>query len=141
VSIALTLVARPNVTVLLVGGRLRSRTLASVDDWAQQAYRDTFVDVAFIATNVLSLGRGLTTRPRQGNGQTRRTVRRAPPIRSSIRVWPRESVPLAQVSAPPVESALGAGRRDRRRQTRSAELHRQGRGGRVRRIGCRGGGL
>jgi DeoR family fructose operon transcriptional repressor len=61
VSIALTLAARPNVTVLLVGGRLCSRTLALVDDWAQQAYRDTFVDVAFIATNGLSLGRGLTT--------------------------------------------------------------------------------
>jgi DeoR family transcriptional regulator, fructose operon transcriptional repressor len=61
VNIALTLVARANVTVLLVGGRLRGRTLASVDDWAQQAYRDTFVDVAFIATNGLSLGRGLTT--------------------------------------------------------------------------------
>ncbi|MET0233153.1 MAG: DeoR/GlpR family DNA-binding transcription regulator [Kibdelosporangium sp.] len=61
VSIALAVVSRPNITVMLVGGRLRGCTLASVDDWAQQAYRDTFVDVAFIATNGLSPERGLTT--------------------------------------------------------------------------------
>jgi DeoR family fructose operon transcriptional repressor len=61
VSIALTLSARPNLTVMLVGGRLRSRTLASVDGWALQALRDTFVEVAFMATNGLSVARGLTT--------------------------------------------------------------------------------
>jgi DeoR family fructose operon transcriptional repressor len=61
VSIALTLSTRPNLTVMLVGGRLRSRTLASVDAWALQALRDTFVEVAFIATNGLSAARGLTT--------------------------------------------------------------------------------
>jgi DeoR family transcriptional regulator, fructose operon transcriptional repressor len=61
VNIAVALVGRANVTVMLVGGRLRSRTLASVDDWAVQAYRDTFVDIAFVATNGLSPGRGLTT--------------------------------------------------------------------------------
>src|SRR5436305_1498234 len=46
VNIALTLITRPNVTVMLVGGRLRSRTLASADSWALQALRDTFVEVA-----------------------------------------------------------------------------------------------
>jgi DeoR family fructose operon transcriptional repressor len=61
VNIALTLITRPNVTVMLVGGRLRSKTLASVDAWALQALRDTFVDVAFIATNGISVERGLTT--------------------------------------------------------------------------------
>jgi DeoR family fructose operon transcriptional repressor len=61
VNIALALIARPNVTVMLVGGRLRSRTLASVDAWALQALRDTFVEVAFIATNGVSVDRGLTT--------------------------------------------------------------------------------
>jgi DeoR family fructose operon transcriptional repressor len=61
VSIALTLTTRPNVTVMLVGGRLRSRTLASVDAWALQALQDIFVEVAFIASNGISADRGLTT--------------------------------------------------------------------------------
>jgi DeoR family transcriptional regulator, fructose operon transcriptional repressor len=46
---------------MLVGGRLRSRTLAAVDSWALQSLRDTFVEVAFIATNGISVERGLTT--------------------------------------------------------------------------------
>jgi DeoR family transcriptional regulator, fructose operon transcriptional repressor len=61
VNIALTLTARPNLTIMLVGGRLRSRTLATVDAWALQTLRDTFVEVAFIATNGISPERGLTT--------------------------------------------------------------------------------
>jgi DeoR family fructose operon transcriptional repressor len=61
VNIALTLTARPNLTVMLVGGRLRSRTLATVDAWALHALSDTFVEVAFIATNGVSPERGLTT--------------------------------------------------------------------------------
>jgi DeoR family transcriptional regulator, fructose operon transcriptional repressor len=61
VSIALSLIKRPNITVMLVGGRLRSRTLAAVDAWALQTLRDTFVDVAFIATDGVSTDRGLTT--------------------------------------------------------------------------------
>jgi DeoR family fructose operon transcriptional repressor len=61
VSIALRLVTRPNVTVMLVGGRLRSRTLAAVDAWALQTLRDTVVDIAFIATDGVSTDRGLTT--------------------------------------------------------------------------------
>ena len=61
VNIALNLTARPNLTIMLVGGRLRSRTLATVDSWALQALEGTFVDVAFIATNGVSVERGLTT--------------------------------------------------------------------------------
>jgi DeoR family fructose operon transcriptional repressor len=61
VSIALTLTTRPNLTVMLVGGRLRSRTLASVDAWALQALQDIFVEVAFMASNGVSAERGLTT--------------------------------------------------------------------------------
>lgn len=61
VKIALNLSTRTNLTIMLVGGRLRSRTLATVDGWALQALRDTFVDVAFIATNGISVERGLTT--------------------------------------------------------------------------------
>ncbi|TDV47982.1 DeoR/GlpR family DNA-binding transcription regulator [Actinophytocola oryzae] len=61
VNIALSLASRPNLTVMLVGGRLRWRTLASVDAWALQALRETYVEVAFMATNGLSVERGLTT--------------------------------------------------------------------------------
>jgi DeoR family fructose operon transcriptional repressor len=61
VNIALMLTARQNLTVMLVGGRLRSRTLATVDAWALHALSETFVDVAFIATNGVSTQHGLTT--------------------------------------------------------------------------------
>ncbi|RZQ59903.1 DeoR/GlpR family DNA-binding transcription regulator [Amycolatopsis suaedae] len=61
VNIALAMATRPNLTVMLVGGRLRSRTLASVDAWALQALKDVFVEVAFMATNGFSPERGLTT--------------------------------------------------------------------------------
>ena len=61
VNVALSLHARPNLQVVLVGGRLRGTTLATVDDWALRALRDTFVEVAFIATNGVSAQRGLTT--------------------------------------------------------------------------------
>jgi DeoR family fructose operon transcriptional repressor len=61
VTIAMALSTRPNLTLMLVGGRLRSRTLAAVDSWALQSLRDTFVDVAFMATNGISVERGLTT--------------------------------------------------------------------------------
>ena len=59
--IAMSLSARSNVTVLLLGGRVRGRTLATVDGWAQRALRDVYVDVAFLGTNGLSVERGLTT--------------------------------------------------------------------------------
>jgi DeoR family fructose operon transcriptional repressor len=59
--IALTLSVRPGLAVLLVGGRVRGRTQATVDDWAGRALADTYVDVAFIGTNGISVERGLTT--------------------------------------------------------------------------------
>jgi DeoR family transcriptional regulator, fructose operon transcriptional repressor len=59
--IAMTLSVRPNVTVLMLGGRLRGRTLAAVGDWARRALEDTLVDVAFVGTNGISVERGLTT--------------------------------------------------------------------------------
>jgi DeoR family fructose operon transcriptional repressor len=59
--IAMMLAARPNLTVLSVGGRVRGRTLAGVDDWAVRILHDTFVDVAFVATNGISAEHGLTT--------------------------------------------------------------------------------
>jgi DeoR family transcriptional regulator, fructose operon transcriptional repressor len=59
--IAMSLSVRPNITVLLLGGRVRGRTQAAVDAWALQALADSYVDVAFIGTNGISPERGLTT--------------------------------------------------------------------------------
>jgi DeoR family transcriptional regulator, fructose operon transcriptional repressor len=60
-DIAVRLASRANLTVLVLGGRVRGRTLAAVDVWAVETLRDTFVDVAFIGTNGVSVERGLTT--------------------------------------------------------------------------------
>lgn len=60
-DIAVTLAQQHNLTVLVLGGRVRSRTLAAVDVWALDALKDTFVDVAFLGTNGISAERGLTT--------------------------------------------------------------------------------
>ena len=59
--IAMALSVRPNITVLMIGGKVRSRTQAAVDAWALQALADSYVDVAFIGTNGISPERGLTT--------------------------------------------------------------------------------
>lgn len=59
--IAMTLSVRPNVTVHLLGGRVRGRTMAGVDAWALRLLADVYVDVAFMGTNGVSVERGLTT--------------------------------------------------------------------------------
>jgi DeoR family fructose operon transcriptional repressor len=59
--IATILGTRANINVLLIGGRLRGKTLATVDDWALRPLADMYVDVAFIGTNGMSVERGLTT--------------------------------------------------------------------------------
>lgn len=61
VSMALSLSSRTNITLMLLGGRIRGRSMAVVDSWALQALRDTYVDVAFLATGGVSVERGLTT--------------------------------------------------------------------------------
>jgi DeoR family fructose operon transcriptional repressor len=60
-QLAMSLARRPNVTVMIVGGRVRPRTLSVVDDWAVAALTAIHVDVAFMATNGVSVERGLTT--------------------------------------------------------------------------------
>lgn len=59
--IATLLGTRTNLNVLLLGGRLRGKTLATVDDWALRPLTDMYVDVAFLGTNGCSVERGLTT--------------------------------------------------------------------------------
>jgi DeoR family transcriptional regulator, fructose operon transcriptional repressor len=59
--LATALAMRPNITVIMLGGRLRGRTLATVDDMALLPLSQLHVDVAFMATNGLSVKCGLTT--------------------------------------------------------------------------------
>ena len=59
--LATSLAMRPNITVIMLGGRVRGKTLATVDDLALRPLADLRVDVAFMATNGLSAEHGLTT--------------------------------------------------------------------------------
>lgn len=59
--IANALARHDNLTVLSVGGRVRPRSLACVDDWALDVLSRLHVDVAFLGTNGISVGGGLTT--------------------------------------------------------------------------------
>ncbi|UJB46640.1 DeoR/GlpR family DNA-binding transcription regulator [Streptomyces sp. A1-5] len=59
--VAARLADHPGLTLHLVGGRIRHRTRAAVDDWALRAYREINADVVFLATNGFSLDGGLTT--------------------------------------------------------------------------------
>ena len=68
----------PNVTVLLLGGRMRGRTLATVDHWALRMLGDLVIDLAFLGSNGISREHGLDhARPGRRSGQERR--RRAVP--------------------------------------------------------------
>jgi DeoR family fructose operon transcriptional repressor len=59
--LATSFAMRSNVTVIMLGGRVRGRTLATVDDMVLQPLSQLHVDVAFMATNGLSVRHGLTT--------------------------------------------------------------------------------
>ena len=73
VVIAALLAPKPRLTVLIVGGKVRGRTMAAVDDWAVSALADTYVDVAFIGANGISVERGLTT-PDTGEAAVKRAM-------------------------------------------------------------------
>jgi DeoR family fructose operon transcriptional repressor len=72
-AIAMALVDRPNLTVMMLGGRVRQRTLAVVDEWATRLLENVRVDVAFMATNGISVERGLTT-PDPAEGLVKRSM-------------------------------------------------------------------
>lgn len=59
--IAMLLATRPNVTLHLLGGLVRGRTLAAVGAWAERALGDVFADVAFLGINGVTVEQGLTT--------------------------------------------------------------------------------
>ncbi|MFE9428843.1 DeoR/GlpR family DNA-binding transcription regulator [Kitasatospora sp. NPDC006697] len=59
--VAARLADHPNLTLHLVGGRLRHRTQAAVDAWALRDLADVHADLAVIATNGFSREGGLST--------------------------------------------------------------------------------
>jgi DeoR family fructose operon transcriptional repressor len=71
--IAQTLLSRPHISVFVIGGRLRSQTVATVGSWATRMMGEVNVDVAFLGTNGLSLQRGLTT-PDADEGDVKRLM-------------------------------------------------------------------
>lgn len=71
--IAQTLLSRPHVSVFIVGGRLRSQTVATVGSWATRMMSEVNVDVAFLGTNGFSLQRGLMT-PDADEGDVKRIM-------------------------------------------------------------------
>jgi DeoR family transcriptional regulator, fructose operon transcriptional repressor len=58
---AMELADRAGTQVHLLGGRVRGRTLATVDDWAIRTLRELRPDVVVLGTNGCSLAGGLTT--------------------------------------------------------------------------------
>jgi DeoR family fructose operon transcriptional repressor len=59
--VASMLAVRPSCSVIVLGGRVRGRTLATVDHWATSMLSDFVIDLAFLGTNGISRTHGLTT--------------------------------------------------------------------------------
>ena len=51
----------PRITVLLLGGRMRGRTMATVDHWATAMLQELVIDLAYLGANGISREHGLTT--------------------------------------------------------------------------------
>jgi DeoR/GlpR family transcriptional regulator of sugar metabolism len=60
-STAAALAVTNSVTVLLLGGRVRGRTLATVDHWATGMLAGFVIDLAYVGANGISREHGLTT--------------------------------------------------------------------------------
>lgn len=61
IPVAAALVSRANISLHLLGGLVRGRTLAAVGEWTRTQVAEVFADVAFMGTNGISVERGLTT--------------------------------------------------------------------------------
>jgi DeoR family fructose operon transcriptional repressor len=59
--VASMLSVRPSCSVFVLGGRVRGRTLATVDNWATSMLSDFVIDLAFMGANGISRTHGLTT--------------------------------------------------------------------------------
>jgi DeoR family fructose operon transcriptional repressor len=57
----LAVAQNPGVTVLMLGGRVRGLTMATVDHWATKMLADLVIDLAFLGSNGISREHGLTT--------------------------------------------------------------------------------
>ena len=71
--VAAAVAGRDNLTLYVIGGRVRGRTMAAVGEWATYALAGVSVDVAFLGTNGLSVRRGLTT-PDQDEAAAKRAM-------------------------------------------------------------------
>lgn len=71
--IVTVLAGRPNITLHLVGGTVRGRTLAAVGSWALAALTQIHADVVFLGTNGVTVERGLTT-PDLAEAQVKRAL-------------------------------------------------------------------
>ena len=58
---ASALMSKENCEILLAGGRVRKATRACVDHWAVDTFTGIVADLAIVATNGISIARGLTT--------------------------------------------------------------------------------
>lgn len=74
--LATLLASRPKLSVIMIGGRVRGQTFATVDDWVLEPLKDVRVDVAFMATNGLCAEHGLTT-PDPAEASMKRAMIRA----------------------------------------------------------------
>ncbi len=61
IPVASVLISRPNISLHLLGGVVRGRTMAAVGEWTKAQIAEVFADVAFMGTNGISVERGLTT--------------------------------------------------------------------------------
>jgi DeoR family fructose operon transcriptional repressor len=73
VPIAARLAGSPSIELHLLPGRVRPTTHAAVGEDTVEALRRLRVDVAFVGTNGLSVGHGLTT-PDHGEAATKRAI-------------------------------------------------------------------
>jgi DeoR family fructose operon transcriptional repressor len=60
-AVATALAGRPGLTLHVVGGTVRGRTMAAVGSWALRDLAEIHADVAFVGTNGLTVEHGLTT--------------------------------------------------------------------------------
>lgn len=58
--VASSVVGRPNVEVIVLGGRVRAKTLGAVDFWATEMMSTMVIDVAIMGANGFSIQHGAT---------------------------------------------------------------------------------
>ncbi|RSM35693.1 DeoR/GlpR transcriptional regulator [Amycolatopsis balhimycina DSM 5908] len=61
-AVAVALSDRPDLDLMLIGGRVRGCSLALVDSWALRTLAGTRVDVAFLGADGVSVRHGMTVR-------------------------------------------------------------------------------